>query len=1170
MRAGWNVALGVVLSLATGGFILAQGQTVENTPPSPAALAAGAAPQVSSQIVERVDDARVARLHGNTHPGARAEFDGGRVDPQLPMERLILVLKRSPEQEAALEAFMARQLDPTSPDYHHWLKPEEFGALYGPSDYDISTVTNWLQNHGFSIDEVANGRTYIEFSGTARSVEDAFHTEIHHFNVNGEKHLANNSDPSIPEALSPVVVGVLSLHNFFTKPLHQYVGSSPTFNISGGAQYVSPYDFATIYNVLPLWNAGIDGTGQTIAIAGRADISNYLSDIATFRSQFGLPVNAPSVILNSAVPFTYPQENPLDERLENLVDVEWTGAVAKGATIKFVATDSTTTTDGATASALYIIDHNVAPIMSFSSGECELDLGTAGNAAFDSMWQQGAAQGITEFVASGDEAASGCDAPQPTPYLAQYGLAVNGISSTPYNVAVGGTDFQWINLPPASTYWSASDNANHSSALGYIPEVPWNDSCASDDVRQANFLGSYSALVACNNAWAARLLDIWNQLLNAIGGTGGASACTTPSSNTPASCSGGYPKPAWQAGTGVPADGKRDVPDVALFAGNALGSAYSFCDSEFLGHACDFTNSSDAKKLGIGGTSLSSPAMAGIMALVLQKLGGAAQGLANPMLYQLASQENLSSCNSNTVAGGNNCVFYDVVSDNNEVPCVAGSPNCPPDGGGDPVSIISGYNATAGYDLATGLGSVNAYNLVNAWSSVPNGPPAMISPVPGSTLSGSSTTFTWSAGTGVSQYYLWVGTTPGGTDLAEVGLSGTSYTVNLPTSGASIYVRLYWVINGQLQNNSYIYTEYMSVPAAMISPVPGSTLGGSSTTFNWTNGIGVTNHYLWIGTTPGGADLAQVGLSGTSYTLNLPTNGATIYIRLYSVINNSLQYNSYTYTEYKPAPAVMISPVSGSTLSGPSTTFTWSTGTGVSQYYLWIGTTPGGADLAQAGTTGTSYTANLPTNGATIYVRLYSVINGQLQFNSYTYTEYTSGPAAMISPAQGSTLTGPSTTFTWNAVTGASQYYLWIGTTPGGTDLAQAGTAGTSYTANLPVSGATIYVRLYTQINGQLQYNSYTYTEYTSAPATMISPVPGSTLTGSSTTFTWNAVTGASQYYLWIGTTPGGTDLAQAGTSGTSYTANLPTNGATIYVRLYTLLNGQLQYNSYTYTESAH
>ncbi len=361
-----------------------------------------------------------------------------------------------------------------------------------------------------------------------------------------------------------------------------------------------------------------------------------------------------------------------------------------------------------------------------------------------------------------------------------------------------------------------------------------------------------------------------------------------------------------------------------------------------------------------------------------------------------------------------------------------------------------------------------------------------------------------------------------------------------------------------------------AVPAAIISPAPSSTLTGPKTTFAWTPGTGATGYYLWVGTTPGGYDLANVGIpSGTSATVNLPTNGATIYVRLNSVINGTQIYNSYTYTEANIAAAVMTSPSPGSTLTGATTTFTWTAGNGATAYYLWVGTTPGGYDLANLGVpSGTSATVNLPTNGATIYVRLNSVINGTQIYNSYTYTE--AAAATMTSPAPGSTLTGATTTFTWTAGTGATGYYLWVGTTPGGYDLANVGIpSGTSATVNLPTNGAPIYVRLNSVINGTQIYNSYTYTEANIAAAVMTSPSTGSTLTGATTTFTWTAGTGATGYYLWVGTTPGGYDLANVGIpSGTSATVNLPTNGATIYVRLNSVINGTQIYNSYTYTEA--
>ena len=741
MVRNWKLALGALLAITPFAANLAHGQAVESGPhdASIVALAGDDAQAVPARIVQAINDSKLVPLRGNTHPLARAEFDQGRVDPQLPMERMTLLLKRSPEQEAALEAFMARQLDPHSSDFHHWLEPVEFGQIYGPSEADVTAVANWLQNQGFTVDKVSNSRVFIEFSGTAGQVQKAFQTEIHRYRVKGEEHIANNSDPSIPEALRPVVAGVVSLHNFFAQPLHRDFGTfrrtgkagkwtpenegiltKPLFGVpvtGGTVELVAPYDFAAIYNVLPLWNAGIDGTGQTIAIAGRSDIS--LTDVANFRSAFGLPAKAPTIITNGADPGV-PSSG---DKTENTLDVEWSGAVAKGATIKFVTTASTS--DGAAASALYIIDNKTAPVMSFSYGSCELAMGSTGNSYYNSLWQQAAAQGITAFVASGDEGSAACDGGQTAPYGAEFGLAVSGTSSTPYNVAVGGTDLNWANNS-GTTYWSSSNSTtNDSSALRYIPEVPWNGSCASDAVDEligATALG-WDEEATCEQILVQQV-DI--DLLNVLGGTGGKSACTAPTSNTAASCAGGYAKPGWQAGTGVPADSKRDVPDVSLFASSgALNSAYVICDSEST--PCTFSNASDALAQAVGGTSVASPAMAGIMALINQK-AGSAQGNANVTFYALAAKDNRASCNSTSVASGNACNFYDITTDNIAVPCIPGDPNCTLHHSTDSVGILSGYTSTVGYDLATGLGSVNANNLVSNWSPVNTAPAVSLTP----------------------------------------------------------------------------------------------------------------------------------------------------------------------------------------------------------------------------------------------------------------------------------------------------------------------------------------------------------------------------------------------------------------------------------------------------------
>ncbi len=409
--------------------------------------------------------------------------------------------------------------------------------------------------------------------------------------------------------------------------------------------------------------------------------------------------------------------------------------------------------------------------------------------------------------------------------------------------------------------------------------------------------------------------------------------------------------------------------------------------------------------------------------------------------------------------------------------------------------------------------------------------------------------------------------------------ANNTYSAGQPGIADSIFdgpaVNILSFTGGDLTGNSLGGTA-----AAITSPTPGTALPSASTTFTWNAGTGgVSGYYLWVGTSPGAADLVNIGpLSGTSATVTLPTNGATIYVQLSTMLNSyTLLSNSYTYTEFTQSPAVITSPTNGNTLTGASTTFNWNAGTGgVTGYYLWVGTSPGTANLVNIGPlSGTSATVTLPTNGAPIYVQLWTKISsGTFISNSYTYTEYTQSAAAITSPTSGSTLTGASTTLTWNPGSGGvTGYYLWVGTSPGTANLVNMGPlSGASATVTLPTNGAPIYVQLWTKLSsGTLLSNSYTYTEFTQSAAAITSPTSGSTLTGASTTFAWNAGKGGvTGYYLWVGTSPGTASLVNVGPlSGTSATVTLPTNGAPIYVQLWTKLSsGTLLSNSYTYTEA--
>lgn len=772
-------------------------------------LAFAQASYVPSRITRAVDENKLTVLPGNVHPLARPQYDRGPAPPDLPLDHMMLVLKKSPAQEAALERLLAAQQDRNSPNYHKWLTPAQFGKMFGPSDDDIQTVSSWLESHGFRIDEVSKGRTLIEFSGNAGNVQEAFHTAIHKYVVNGQGHWANSSNPSIPAALTPVVAGVNTLHNFRPRPASHSFGTFQrdkktgevkrirpqfTFPASGGCGELNssscfalgPSDFAAIYGVQSLWSSGIDGTGVTIAVVGQSDINP--ADISDFRSLFGLPVNNPTVIHPGTPPGI--QQISGDEG-ESDLDLEWSGAIAKNATIDFVTSAPTNTTSGVDISAAYVINTLGASvqIMSESYDLCEADLGNTENANLNSMWQQGQSEGITILIAAGDSGSTGCDFQDQTNANAQPasgGLAVNGLASTPYNTAVGGTDFD--QLSNFSSFWNTTNSTTGTggtqlSAKGYIPETTWDDSCTNTLYGTVGF--NASPLTNCNNTSTAQ--GGLAAVIAPIGGGGGLSNCAVQ--NAQGACTQGYAQPAWQTGSGIVAGNARALPDISIFAGDGLlGSFYVVCqqdaDSDNSGAACDL-NSPFAHFEGVGGTSASAQAFAGIMALVVQHAGGGGQGLINPNLYTLAANQT-GNCNSSN-SPASTCTFYDVTKGTIAQPCVQGSSDCAQanpalahragfllfrspgatavfacfvcialllfafqasqrkwsiafalfafscilgiaacgggggnngggtGGGGNTIGITTGYSAGTGYDMATGLGSVNAANLVKNW-----------------------------------------------------------------------------------------------------------------------------------------------------------------------------------------------------------------------------------------------------------------------------------------------------------------------------------------------------------------------------------------------------------------------------------------------------------------------
>jgi hypothetical protein len=655
----------------------------------------------AARVVQAVNNKQLVELKGNVHPLALPQFDQGAADDAQSMNRILLVLQRGPEQEASLRQLLDNQQSKSSSSFHKWLTPDEFGAQFGIAEADLQVVTQWLSSQGFTNINVGPGRSVVEFSGTAGQVRAAFHTEIHRYRVDSQNHFANSVNPQIPVALAPVVKGIVSLHNFPRKSYMHKLGAftrsrttgkvSPLFTTSfcgsGPCLTIGPADFAVIYNTQPLLSASpaIDGTGQIIAIVGESAIN--VQDVMDFRNMFGLPANFSSqnIVINGVAPDVNGSEGESD------LDLQWAGAVAPGANVLFVTSAPTETTAGIDLSSLYIVENNLAGIMSVSFGACEQRLGTAENQFYNALWEQASAQGITVFVSAGDGGSAGCDNFD-TQQTATRGLGVSGLASTAFNIAVGGTDFDQDGRE--ATFWNLAPTPTNplpvsASALSYVPEVPWNDSCAQFGLSSCNANSSN--------------LDI-------VAGSGGVSTL--------------YSKPFWQMGvTGVPSDSHRDLPDISLFAGNGFhDSFYIMCQSDASPAGACSLASLDYSFLGVGGTSASSPAFAGIMALVNQKTGSR-QGNANYTLYALAKKAGASCAANGASLPAPTCIFNDVAKSNNAVPCAGNSTNCSSKVASSNGVLVTptgspAYAATAGYDLATGLGSVNVANLVNNWSTV--------------------------------------------------------------------------------------------------------------------------------------------------------------------------------------------------------------------------------------------------------------------------------------------------------------------------------------------------------------------------------------------------------------------------------------------------------------------
>lgn len=610
------------------------------------------------RIAGAIDSGAVVRLKGNVHGLARRDFDLGRVNGAEPMSGVSLAFKPSAAQQAALDKLLKEQQQRSSPNYHKWLTPSQFADRFGLSRNDVNKVVAWLKAQGFTVTRVANSRNQVFFEGTVAQVESAFRTEIHSYLVDGKVHFANAMEPSVPAVLSGMTIGLQHLHNFQPKPRATVRVVPHLTSYVTGNHFLTPADFATIYDVQAYYSGGFDGTGQTIAVIGQSAVN--LTDLHNFRTAAGLPANDPVMTL---VPSSGNSTVCAGDEGESDLDLEWSAGIAKKASVIFVyagpgpGKNCTNRNWGAFDALQYAVDQNVAGIISNSYGNCEANIGSSFASMMQGWAQQANTQGQTIFSASGDSGAADCDFQVS---VATQGLAVDLPAGIPEVTGVGGTEFNGdgqanvTGTPPntdasATAFWGGTTGSvdNVGSALSYIPETSWNDTAADPTISASG---------------------------------GGASIY--------------FDKPYWQAAPGVPGDNKRDVPDISVTA-SADHDGYLFCSEDGAGTVQTCANGfrdnrSTPSFAVVGGTSAGAPTLAGIMALFNQSLGATnGWGNLNPLLYELFSSYPGS--------------FNDITSGDNIVPCSSGTANC--------TSGELGFHASAGYDRVTGLGSINAYQL---------------------------------------------------------------------------------------------------------------------------------------------------------------------------------------------------------------------------------------------------------------------------------------------------------------------------------------------------------------------------------------------------------------------------------------------------------------------------
>jgi len=728
--------------------------------------------QPRSRITEAIDSTQTVALKGSAQPLASAPNDVGRVSGDTHLNGITMYFKPTAEQQAELDALVQEQQTPGSASYHKWLTPAEYASRFGLSDSDLAKIETWLRQQGFVIDHVSDSHNSISFSGTVAQVDSAFQTEIHRYRSIGETHFANATQITVPAALGSVVQSVRNLNDFRPKPQVRFQRPKPGFTSSqSGGHYLTPEDVATIYDVGAAYNAGYTGTGQSIAIVGQSEVS--VSDIEHFQTAAGLPVKDPTLVL---VPGSGTSRHSSGDEAESDLDLEYSGGMGKGATIYLVYVGNNQNYS-VFDSIQYAVDTNIAPIISISYGSCETQLSASDFSTLESIMQQGASQGQSIIASSGDAGSTSCYGDTALTTAQQEALAVSYPASSAYVTALGGTEFPADDVSSSNTtYWqSASGSDVISSAKSYIPEQTWNDD--SSQYGLASSGGGVSALTA---------------------------------------------RPGWQTGvTGIPSGSYRLVPDISLDS-SAENAGYLYCTSDTSAWSqnqqasCNsgFRDSSSKYLTVAGGTSFAAPIFAGMLAVINQKENSIGQGLVNSTLYTLAADSSKYASS-----------FHDIKSGGNQ--CTAGSQYCSSAG-------ASKYPATTGYDEATGLGSIDLYNLLSAWPGSSSSLEPTITSLAAATstpASGANDTITIT----VTPESSSITTTPTGT--LTIVVDGTTETSSLALSnGSATYTFSSTTSGTHVIKATYSGTStFASSTGSVTVNVGGSGSGSGSFTLSATN-----------------------------------------------------------------------------------------------------------------------------------------------------------------------------------------------------------------------------------------------------------------------------------------------------------------------------------------------